>query len=44
MQFLEQTMENVRKNRDINLVKMIKRRTIWCQNQIVILQNFSQEV
>ena len=37
------TMENVRKHRDIKLVTIEEEGdTIWCQNQIIKLQTFSQ--
>ena len=37
-------MENVRKNTEIlNLSKQKEEETIWCQNQIIILQCFSQK-
>ena len=37
------TMENVRKHRDIKLVTIEEEDdTIWCQNQIIKLQTFSQ--
>ena len=36
------TMENVRTHRAIKPVK--KGETVWCQNQIMILQKFSQEI
>ena len=35
-------MENVKKDRDIKLVITKKEETTWCQNQIFILQRFSQ--
>ena len=38
------TMENVQKHRDIKLVTTGKKETIWCQNQIIILQIFSQKI
>ena len=38
------TMENVRKYRDINLPQHKEEETIWCQNQIFILQSFSQKI
>ena len=34
-------MKNARKRKDIKLVRTEKEETIWCQNQIVILQSFS---
>ena len=34
------TMENVRKYKDIKLVKMEKKETIWCWIQIIIPQIF----
>ena len=50
----EKSMENVRKHRDIKLLTTKRRRnylvpepnyhTIWCQNQIIILQRFSQKI
>ena len=36
------TMENVRKHRDIKPVT--KEETIWCQNQIIVLQSSSQKI
>ena len=39
------TMENVRKHRDIKLVITKKKEeTIYCQNQIIIAQSFSQKL
>ena len=38
------TMENVRKHRDTNLVTTERRRTIWCRNQTLTLQSFSQKI
>ena len=39
------TMENVRKHKDIKLVTTEKKQeTSWCENPIIILQSFSQEV
>ena len=35
------TKENVRKLRDIKIFTTEKKETIWCQNQIITLQNFS---
>ena len=37
-------MENVRKYRDIKLTILERRKTIWCQNQIIILQSFSKKI
>ena len=38
-------MENVRKHRDIKLVITKKKEeTIYCQNQIIIAQSFSQKL
>ena len=37
------TMKNVRKHRDIKFVTTEKRKAIWCQNQIIIAQSFSQK-
>ena len=39
----EKAMENVRKHRDIKLVTQKEGDTIWCLNQIIILQSFSQK-
>ena len=39
------TMENLRKNRDIMFVTTESRRNyLWCQDQIIILQSFSQKL
>ena len=39
------TMENVRKKKKLlNLSQPKKEETIWCQNQIIILQNLSQNI
>ena len=38
------TMENMRKHKDVKLVTTKKEETIWCQNEIIILQNFSRKV
>ena len=35
-------VENVRKHRDIKVVTQKEEKTIWCQNQIIILQIFSR--
>ena len=37
-------MENVRKNGDFKLVIKEEEETSWCQNQIIILQNFLQNM
>ena len=37
------TMKNVRKHRDLKFVTTEKRKAIWCQNQIIIAQSFSQK-
>ena len=37
-------MENVRKYRDIKLTILERRKTIWCQNQIILLQSFSKKL
>ena len=37
------TMVNVRKHRDTNLSQQKEEETIWCQNQIIILQSFLQK-
>ena len=37
-------MENLGKNTDIKLVTQNKEETNWCQNQIIILQGFSQKM
>ena len=39
----ERTMKNVRKNGDVKLLTTKRRKTIWFQNQIIILQSFSQK-
>ena len=38
------TMENLRKHKDVKLVTTKKEETIWCQNEFIILQNFSRKV
>ena len=38
------TMENLRKHKDVKLVTTKNEETIWCQNEIIILQNFSRKV
>ena len=38
------TMENVRKHRDIQLVTIKEEENFWYQNQIIILQSFSQDI
>ena len=38
------TVENVRNRRDINLPQQKEGETIWSQNQIIILQIFSQKI
>ena len=38
------TMENVRKHRDIQLVTIKEEENFWYQNQIIILQSFSQNI
>ena len=38
------TMENMGKHRDIQLITIEEEKTIWCQNQIIILQSFSQDI
>ena len=40
----EKTIENVRKHRDNNLSQQKEEETIWCQNQIVILESFPQKI
>ena len=37
-------MENVRKYRDIKLAIPERRKPIWCQIQIIILQSFSKKI
>ena len=37
-------MENMRKHKDVKLVTTKKEETIWCQNEFIILQNFSRKV
>ena len=44
MQFFKKTMENMRKYRDINLPQQKEEGTIWCQNQIIIIQCFLQNI
>ena len=36
------SVENVRKHRDIKVVTQKEEKIIWCQNQIIILQIFSR--
>ena len=38
------TMENVKKYRNIKLLQQKEEETIWCQNQIIILQSFFQKI
>ena len=38
------TMEKVRKHRDMQLVTIKEEETFWYQNQIIILQSFSQNI
>ena len=38
------TIENVRKHRDINLLKQKEEETVWCQNQVIVLQIFSHKI
>ena len=38
------TMEHVRKHRDIKLVKIKRKEIIWCQNETMPIQNFSQKI
>ena len=41
------TIGNVRKHRDIKLLtteRKKEKKKNWCQNQIIILQNFSQNI
>ena len=40
----EKNIENVRKHRDNNLSQQKEEETIWCQNQIVILESFPQKI
>ena len=37
-------MENVRTHKDIKLFTTEIEETVWCQNQIIILQSFSQKI
>ena len=41
---LEKTMENLRKVEILNLSQQNKEETIWCQNQMIILQIFLQKI
>ena len=41
---LGKTMENVPKHTDIKPVATEKKETIWYQNEIIILQSFSQKI
>ena len=36
------TIENVRKHRDI--VKQKEEESVWCQNQVIVLQIFSHKI
>ena len=38
------TIGNVRKHKDIKLLTTQRRRTVWCQNQIIILPSFLQNI
>ena len=38
------TMEKVRKHRDMQLVTIKEEENFWYQNQIIILQSFSQNI
>ena len=39
------TMKNMKIHRDItNLSQQKRKETIWCQNQIIILQSFSKNI
>ena len=44
MQFFEKTMEYFKKYKVLNLLQQKEEETIWCQNQIIILQSFSQKI
>ena len=44
MQFFEKTMEYLKKYKVLNLSQQKEEETIWCQNQIIILQSFSQKI
>ena len=38
------TMENVKTHGVLTLSQQKEEETIWCQNQIIILQSFSQKI
>ena len=38
------TIENVRKIKILNLTQQNEEKTLWCQNQIIILQSFSRKI
>ena len=38
------TIGNVRKIKILNLPQQNEEKTLWCQNQIIILQSFSQKI
>ena len=37
-------IENLRKKEMLNLSQQKEEETIWCQNKIIILQSFSQQM
>ena len=43
MQFLEKLWEMLENIQTLNLSQQEKEETIWCQNQVIILQSFSQK-
>ena len=44
MQFLEKLWEILENIEILNLLQRKEKETIWCQNQIIILQSFSQNI
>ena len=44
MQFLEKLWKMLENIEILNLSQQKEEETIWCQNQIIILQSFSQKI